>query len=378
MRGIIHISTIGGQPLPVLQGIVEFPATETILFHSDESKTIAEKIRSVLTGNIHLHLIDNPNDFFSIYSLCEEIFDTYPDSKFEINISGGTKIMSLALYAYFSKQPENVVFHIDQNGIVHFLMQKHSQPLVHFLPIKSYIEYSGQKIKSIVRHEEIPPESWECEKVVRGFFENSDVEYLQLCKEYFYYNKNNKGFSSFELLNPRSGSTVQWIKEESQLIFTLYRKYKPTPDVYRFAGKESIGIALEAKWFELYVAQILSKWEKTRELVWSLVVPYNNGEDKNEIDIIVNTGIKLLFVECKTQISDIKDVDKFRNVTKNYGGLGAKSVLITYSKPPVRFIEKCSDNNILLFYFRDGNKEVRVTDDLYQMLDCEMVKTNTF
>ena len=374
----IHIAIIGGQPLPVLQGIIEFPANETILLHSHESMAVAEKIKSALNGSIQLHLIDNPNDFYAILSICHAISGKYPDSKFYVNISGGTKIMSLGLFAYFSNRPEDEVFHIDQNGIVHFLTHKLSQPLQNFLPIKNCIEYSGQKIKSIVRYEEIPPESWECEMVVRSFFENSDREYLELCKEYFYYNKNNKGFSSFELLNPRSGSTVKWIKEESQLIFTLYRKYKPTPDVYSFEGRESIGIALEAKWFELYVAQILSKWEKTRELVWSLVVPYNNGEDKNEIDIIVNTGIKLLFVECKTQISDIKDVDKFRNVTKNYGGFGAKSVLVTYSKPPVRFIEKCSDNNILLFYFRDGNKEVRVTDDLYQMLDCEMVKTNTF
>jgi hypothetical protein len=179
-------------------------------------------------------------------------------------------------------------------------------------------------------------------------------------------------------VNPRSGSSLQWIKESQQLTFTFYRKYKPTPDVYCFEGKYCLGIALEAKWFELYVAKILSNWEKTRELVWGLVVPYTNGEDKNEIDIIVNTGVKLLFVECKTQIYDIKDVDKFRNVTKNYGGLGAKSILVTYSKPPARFIEKCADNNILLFYFRDGNREVRVAEDLFQMLDSEMVKTNTF
>lgn len=374
----IHISNIGGQPLPVLQGMIEFPADQTLLLHSQESKTIADKIKSAMKGNILLHLIENPNDFYSILSICNEISDRYPASKFHVNISGGTKIMSLGLFAFFSKRPEDKVFHIDQNGIVHFLTKEESQPLRNFLPIINYIEFSGQKIKSMVRYEEIPPESWECEKVIRGFFEKSDGEYLQLCKEHFRYKKIEKGFSSIELENPRSGSTLQWINESQQLIFTLYHKYKPTPDVFCFEGKDSVGIALEAKWFELFVAQILSRWEKTRELVWALVVPYNNGEDKNEIDIIVNTGIKLLFVECKTQINDIKDVDKFRNVTKNYGGLGAKSILITYSKPPTRFIEKCVDNNILHFYFRDGNREVRVADDLFQMLDSEMVKTNTF
>ena len=149
------------------------------------------------------------------------------------------------------------------------------------------------------------------------------------------------------------------------------------PDEYCFIGKDCIEIALEAKWFELEVAEILSKWGKTKELVWSLVVPYQDGRDKNEIDVVVNIGAKLLFVECKTQIYDIKDIDKFRNVGKNYGGLGSKSILVTYSKPLARYAEKCKDNNILLFYFCEKNKTVNSANDLYRFLDDEIVKTNT-
>lgn len=48
---------------------------------------------------------------------------------------------------------------------------------------------------------------------------------------------------------------------------------------------------------------------------------------KNEIDIIMNTGNKLLFVECKTRIMHLTDLDKFNNVVKTYGGTGSKALL---------------------------------------------------
>jgi len=375
----IHLANIGGQPLPVLQGITEFPCDTILLLHSNESLTIAAKIKSILPGDIRLCSIDNPNDYFAILKLCENLAAEYPDSQFYANISGGTKIMSLALFTFFKvHHPDNQIFHIDQNGIVNFLTCNQSQPLQNILPIKSFIDYSGQKVKSVTKFENIDPELFECKKVVKKFFERSDSEYLKLCRLYLDYSRQYKDNESFELVNQQSYSSVKWSKEEDELNFSFYRKFKTEPEEYCFAGKESIGIALEAKWFELEVAEILSKWEKTKELVWSLVIPYKDGQDKNEIDVIVNAGSKLLFVECKTQIYDIKDIDKFRNVTKNYGGLGAKSILITYSKPQTRFFEKCNDNNILLFYFCERNKMVHTANDLYRVLNDEIIKTNTF
>jgi len=375
----IHITNIGGQPLPVLQGITEFRCDTVLLLHSTESQAVAEKVKSILTGDVQLCRIPNPNDYFGLLSFCENLVLGYPGSKFFVNISGGTKIMSLTLFAFFKDHhPDNRIFHIDQNGIVHFLEQNLSQPLQNLLPIRSFIGYSGQKIKSLVKFEEIDPELIECKNFAKTLFQRSDTEYLKLCKLYVEYRRQYKDNKSFDLVNLQSYSSVKWSKEDNELLFSLYRKFKPEPEEYYFIGKDCIGITLEAKWFELEVAEMLSKWEKTKELVWSLVVPYQDGNDKNEIDVVVNTGNKLLFVECKTQISDIKDIDKFRNVSKNYGGLGAKSILITYSKPHTRFFERCKDNNILLFYFCERNRIVNSAKDLYRFLNDEIVKTNTF
>jgi hypothetical protein len=250
--------------------------------------------------------------------------------------------------------------------------------LQNHLPIRSFIGYSGQKIKSLVKFEEIDPELIECKNFAKNLYQDSFYEYRNLCKLYAEYRLQYNDDESFELTDHQSGSFVIWSKENNELVFTIYRRTKMEPDEYCFIGKDCIGIALESKWFELEVAEMLSKWEKTKELVWSLVVPYQDGQDKNEIDVVVNIGAKLLFVECKTQIYDIKDIDKFRNVGKNYGGLGAKSILVTYSKPLARFAEKCRDNNILLFYFCEKNRIVNSANDLYRFLNDEIVKTNTF
>ena len=78
---------------------------------------------------------------------------------------------------------------------------------------------------------------------------------------------------------------------------------------------------------------------------------------KNKIHIalvgaqLVDTGTKLFFFECKTNVYEIRDIDRFRNVVKNYGGLSAKPVLVTYSKPNENILEKCRDNKIPVFGF---------------------------
>ena len=74
---------------------------------------------------------------------------------------------------------------------------------------------------------------------------------------------------------------------------------------------------------------MLSSWEYAKEIIMNANFPYKNNNPKNEIDIIVNTGNRLLFVECKTQINDITDIDKFRTAVKNYGGMGCKALFIT-------------------------------------------------
>ena len=91
------------------------------------------------------------------------------------------------------------------------------------------------------------------------------------------------------------------------------------------------------------------------------------------MDIIVNTGDKLLFVECKTKLSKITDIDKFHSVVKNYGGMGSKGLIFTLTPMTDTDLEKCKDNDIISFSW-EGHKNVK--GDLFKLIDTEIKKIN--
>lgn len=375
----VQLTNVGGQPLPVIQGILEFPCSKHILLHSDESQKTAKKIAGMFRVNCHLIKINDANNFTEILSLIGKIVEDHDHAVFFVNVSGGTKIMTLALYAFFVNSKLNAtVFHVDQNGMMHFLSGMKTEPIKTTLPIDRFIAFSGQKVKSKTRAEDIPDEYFKAIDVVKKIYKEHFPEFRYLLNWYREMGRKDNNLEDFDIINRKSYSQLKWNKEENELSLSLYRRYRGGYVKFSFIGREYLGIVLEAKWFELELVEIFRNWDKTRELAWSVVVPYIEGSDKNEIDIIVNVGSKLLFVECKTQVSDIKDIDKLRNAAKAYGGLGSKAILITLFEPNKRTIEKCTDNNILLFSFTNPDKTKNNKNDLYKLLDREITKSNTF
>jgi hypothetical protein len=71
------------------------------------------------------------------------------------------------------------------------------------------------------------------------------------------------------------------------------------------------------------------QWKRAKQ-IWlnTELTQWDNERTLNEIDIIVETGEKLLFVECKTQVYDATDVDKFNNAVKSYGGVASKRIFL--------------------------------------------------
>jgi len=111
--------------------------------------------------------------------------------------------------------------------------------------------------------------------------------------------------------------------------------------------------------------------------------PYVEGNPKNEIDIIVNTGNRLMFVECKTQIHTLTDLDKFSKAVRNYGGTGCHALFVTYGPMTSEAAEKCRDNGIIPFSFKDtltashdDDRRGIITRALHQLLDERLFTIN--
>lgn len=93
----------------------------------------------------------------------------------------------------------------------------------------------------------------------------------------------------------------------------------------------------EGRWWEALVADYISEWADGKYEIWQNVTFYPRDissiledNDKNEIDILVNTGNKFLFVECKSGFISQDNINKMSVIRQNYGSDKSRSVLISY------------------------------------------------
>ena len=173
----------------------------------------------------------------------------------------------------------------------------------------------------------------------------------------------------------KNGSYIKWNKTSKQFDVGLVKGGK---EMRKTLKSEHVReMLLKASWFEYQVASMLRKWDRSGAIRLNCIFPYHDSAAKNEIDILVETREKLLFVECKTQIEDNTDIDKFASAVRNYGGMGSKALFVTDRKMSGKAIEKCKDNGILTFSLQDEHLEMPSEKALAMLLDSELFNINT-
>ena len=173
------------------------------------------------------------------------------------------------------------------------------------------------------------------------------------------------------------GSKVVWDKsakiQDGDTIMTVTIATKGTPVEITLQSPHVFELIFNAGWFEYKIAKLFTRWEKSKEVLLNCSFPARNNAPKNEVDVIVNAGSKIIFVECKTQISSITDIDKFRSVVKNYGGMGSKGVFFTDSIKKPHAKEKCIQNGLIDVSFSEDFEE----EKFFKMLSKELIQLNT-
>ena len=143
-----------------------------------------------------------------------------------------------------------------------------------------------------------------------------------------------------------------------------------------------LDIVFNNAWFELLTAYELSKNEMVKEIWMNCFFKSTQKRTKNEIDIILDMGTKLFFVECKTKVFNTTDIDKFHSAIKNFSGTSSKGIFVTldehkgnYDKVYQQAMEKCKDNNILTFNFSEYSDETR-TLELNRIINEDLTTSN--
>ena len=122
--------------------------------------------------------------------------------------------------------------------------------------------------------------------------------------------------------------------------------------VVSFKSNSVKELFFNAGWWELVVASEVAKWGKAKEIIVQCELPFKSDSKalKNEIDILLNTGNKLIFVECKSGNIKQEDINKMKVIKQTYGGIISKSLLVSRFIPSQSILEKCKELDIEVYY----------------------------
>lgn len=97
----------------------------------------------------------------------------------------------------------------------------------------------------------------------------------------------------------------------------------------------------------MLVADAVYKWAKGKYEIWTSVEFdqtttkkelnwKQKNSVKNEIDVLVNLGNKLLVLECKSGKFEQANIDKLSAICKTYGSYKSKGAIVAFSKDNVK------------------------------------------
>lgn len=375
----VHIALVGKQPAPVCNGILMSAPDKVVYIYSKESIDTVEKLKE------QLPLPDDPQtpldalDPYAIQKRAELLSERYKDDSVMLNISSGPKSWSHIFGVHFSKCPNAEIIYIDQNSTLwNYTTGKHVSGCP--FDMRFLLRLYGNTPKGAIKIGDYTDKDAAAQLQVENMRNFSPGEFKSLTTVLSKENKHKLKNEKFGKFTTEHGSYVEWEKrngDRDAFVRLVLKGGRGSSKKVEIESPHAIEIAFNSGWFEFKIAKILSSWPKSKEIYLNCVFPFSEGNmDKNEVDIIVQTENKLLFVECKTQITNNTDIDKFRTVVKGYGGTASKALFVTDAKMNNIAKEKCKEFGILTFSLDEPHCGMNNEAALNLLLDSDLYKTN--
>lgn len=362
----IHISLVGGQTTPAYLGIMDTNPDKVVLVYSDQTIDEANRISNEIQIDCELKKF-HPVELKDIEKGIENIQNELKaDDTISLNIGGGTKPWSILFYDYFKDLDNSTIFYIDQNNTVWNLKNRTKHEVTFNMDVQ--FRLYGNPLTKYISFSDYTDADKKVLQQIRELrqFKYSDFHFIT---DYLYRFPNETSKESV------GGSVITWLPLEKTFLCSMKNK-KGKELYYRLNSDNIRNLLLNTGWFEYEIANILSGWKYSKEIRLNCVFPASKGSPKNEIDIIINTGTKLLFIECKTQINNETDIDKFASAVKVYGGLGSKALFITDAPMSEKAREKCNDHGIMNFSLQNNLLGLPVDKMLFVLLEKELFNIN--
>lgn len=335
--GKVHVSLLGKEVLPVFYPIQEFKLKDIYVIGTKENRKIYENLKTVCDyiGSKIQFMEVGAYDMKAVVDVCEEIHGKYPDdTDFIYNVTGGTKPMALAAFIVAKKHGAEVIYTDSKNCLNMDTFE--SKPIGETLDSRIIFLLQGQKLKNYHRWPDDGASdvdnSW---KILAFISKNRDV-YKALCERYIATNG---------LLNHFDGKGFKYSFYDNEMMIE-----KGGRKVLTVYSKDAKKLLFEGRWWERLVADAMWKWAEGRYEIDTDVVfdSPTAGADKNEVDILINVGNTMVFVECKSGTLSQNEIYKLATVKGTYGSDKSKSVLVTFWPLKEELRQKAEESQIFV------------------------------
>lgn len=370
----IHIALVGNETYPVYSVIQFLNPDKVFLICSDgpsgsikEANTVINKL-SLPKENVVIFPVA-PADFDEIYRRVATLRACFDENDYlTINITGGTKFWALALYKEFSSRPDTQFYLFNQNNTLWNLETNKSTPLAG-LGLDTIISLYGNDKTTFRNIKDYTKEDEETLAKIENARRFNFQAFNALAATPSPENAKDLKTKSSGLFSDSAGNAIMWSKPD-KVVLTLFKNNGEALNT-QLSSPNAVSLAFNSGWFEYKVAKLLSGWPRSKEMRLNCVFPLKGDFLKNEVDIIINTDVKPVFVECKTSVHNATDIDKFATVVSNYGGAACKAVFITDQPMKDLPATKCKESEIAAFALQNTT-----TEDLYRSLDTILLESN--
>lgn len=334
----ILISLIGKETIPNYQAYKEFSPDILIHIYSNVTKRASEIIESMIDKRF-TDVVSIECDGWNFIDLLEKLnknIKLIPSDILFVNVTGGTKMMALPVYEFAKeaeKENEVYYFYLNTESKINWFLEKgKSTFFTKQLTINEIISLQDQKLNSSLRYEEVVSDSKIQLKVIENDLDKNSSpwnKFLKYIKKYIRQN-DELNHPSFEKISQLFNSKQELfrLKKYDDAIFLTYNG--ETYLKLSVGEQEAVWFLVNGGWFEVLTAKKLVKKYPNYEILLNVVFNFKSDEKiaKNEVDIFMCDGNKLIFVECKSGNISSKDIDTVKIRKDVYGGLVGQSILV--------------------------------------------------
>lgn len=341
-----QIAILGKEILSIYHGLKEFGPDRVHFICTEETKELPARILSLLPSSIeHRSYMVEPYNPRSVAEVCEQIHRENEGS-ISYNLSEGTKLMTFGAYHIVRKYQAYAFYLTQQREIVS--LDTFEKTMMHsILCNEEILQLSGNYLSEYHDAKQLSASDVDDSLAIKAFIEQYPKEHSVLqkffgifCKRQLIYLPPSKLFSNNLRYKQRDGG--------------LYI-YKDNQPLLIIPGSNGCHLYFEGRWWETLVADKVRQWSEKQlspREVWQSVIFQTGKENtrtKNEIDVLLNNELKLIFIECKSGYVSQNDIYKVDAVRETYGGDISQAVLASYYPVAKDLRDKCADLQIYLF-----------------------------